>query len=273
MRSFKGRIKKLIMEKQQIKIPDQDVIHSAWLVQLERSKAKTGYYYLPDNYAEFIVVLEGSITREVIGTPQKSSLSAGKAYMASVRSRGTIWKAEEDVVMLMIKIHPNMQFGFCSEAFLERRNAMVEIDQENEPWTQGPLPVMARRACHFLIFSAVTATGDDQVVEKCLRLIKSSHGEIRIRELVERVGLCKSSLEERFNREVGMSPKEFCKIEKLNHFMANYYDDRRLNLTQLTFKSGYYDQSHLIKEFRYFVDLSPGKFLKEANKLEIPMRL
>ena len=75
-------------------------------------------------------------------------------------------------------------------------------------------------------------------------------------------------MEEKFSKSLGISPKEFCKIEKLNHFLSNFFQYEDMNLTQLTFKSGYYDQSHLIKDFKYFVDLSPRRYLKEANRLE-----
>ena len=110
----------------------------------------------------------------------------------------------------------------------------------------------------------------DPVVEASIALIRHVRGDIRVKELNEELGVCKSTLEEKFNRNLGLSPKEFCKIEKINQFLDNYQQHKdEMTLTQLTFKSGYYDQSHLIKEFRYFVDLSPRKYLKEVNKLQL----
>ena len=109
----------------------------------------------------------------------------------------------------------------------------------------------------------------DLVVKCATQLIKAHRGEIKIRELNDQLGVCKSTLEEKFSKAMGLSPKEFCKVEKLNNFLMNYrIHQANMNLTQLTFKCGYYDQSHLIKEFQYFADISPRKYLKEVNKLE-----
>ncbi|MEO1253829.1 MAG: helix-turn-helix domain-containing protein, partial [Bacteroidota bacterium] len=83
---------------------------------------------------------------------------------------------------------------------------------------------------------------------------------ISIKEIYSLLNISKSKLEQHFNREVGLTPKEFCKIEKLNCFINSYKEDTSQSLTELTYQCGYYDQSHLIKDFKYFLDTSPKKF-------------
>ena len=105
------------------------------------------------------------------------------------------------------------------------------------------------------------------LLEDAIDLIKKYKGEIKIKDVFETLGVSKSLLEQRFSLAIGLTAKEFAKIEKLNHFISNYYKYKdSLNLTQLTFKSGYYDQSHLIKDFRYYTDQSPGEFLRSYTQ-------
>lgn len=63
--------------------------------------------------------------------------------------------------------------------------------------------------------------------------------------------------------EIGLTPKEFCRIEKLNYFIRTYKQESEGTLTELTYKCGYYDQSHLIK---YFLNTSPRDTLFDVVK-------
>ena len=102
-------------------------------------------------------------------------------------------------------------------------------------------------------------------LETSIELIKDSHGQIKIKELYETLNVSKSTLEQYFIRETGLTPKEFCKITKLNHFIASYENNEAESLTELTYKCGYYDQSHLIKDFKYFLDTSPRRYFLGRN--------
>ena len=127
------------------------------------------------------------------------------------------------------------------------------------------LDILARYITELKVSSGVVV---DPVIKSTIEKIREQRGEIKIKELNELLGVCKSTLEQRFSREVGITPKEFCKIEKLSYFIRNYTQNSdHMTLTQLTFMSGYYDQSHLIKDFKYYVEESPKRFLSQTNKV------
>lgn len=260
----------------QLDVPTHlELIESMWRVDLDVRKAKHGYYYLPDNFSEIMVILKGRVRRSVIGTRQSTLLQEGKLYMAPVRSKGILITAEEDVTYLLIKVHPQYQNAMLRNKAFETRNGVQEIGEG--AWipelSQTRMPntkLVLQEVINFLEQQHTLRQKVDPVIEASISMIRQFRGEIKVKELNEELGVCKSTLEEKFNRNLGLSPKEFCKIEKINQFLDNYKLHKdEMTLTQLTFKSGYYDQSHLIKEFRYFVDLSPRKFLKEVNKLQL----
>lgn len=252
-----------------------EMVKSVWRVDLDSRKAKHGYYRLPDNYSEIIIVLKGAMQRSVIGTRQSVTLEKRAAYLAPVKSRGTLLHADEDVTFILVKIAPQFQQSLLGRRQFETRNGLLKL--ETGTWfsalQSGDMPSskqVMQELNAYLQERMDRYTKVDPVVEATISLIRHVRGDIRVKELNEKLGVCKSTLEEKFNRNLGLSPKEFCKIEKINQFLDNYaVHKEEMTLTQLTFKSGYYDQSHLIKEFRYFVDLSPRKYLKEANKLQL----
>lgn len=260
----------------QLNVPNHlEVVESVWRVDLDQRKAKIGYYRLPDNYSEIIIVLKGEITRSVIGTRQSSQLEERQAYLAPVRSKGTIIQANDDATFILVKIAPQFQHLLLGRRQFETRNGLLKLDSWE--WSTNlqehfipSTKLVIQDLEAFMQKKMDQHAKIDPVVDASIALIRHVRGDIRVKELNEELGVCKSTLEEKFNRNLGLSPKEFCKIEKINQFLDNYQIHKdEMTLTQLTFKSGYYDQSHLIKEFRYFVDLSPRKYLKEVNKLQL----
>ncbi len=256
---------------------EMESVHGIWRVELDGRKARYGYYYLPDNYSEIIIVLKGAFQRYVIGTRQKALMEEGKCYLAPARSKGTIFYANEDTTFLVMKLHPNLHNAIIHNKDFESRNDVKEIhlgDYMDRRWdmavTSQNEMFLLERLYEYLEERYQFSRSGDPVIAECIDIIRERHGNVKVKDLNQMVGVCKSTLEEKFNKELGLSPKEFCKIEKINFFLSNYqiYQDE-MTLTQLTFKSGYYDQSHLIKEFRYFVDLSPRKYLKQVNKLDL----
>ena len=252
-----------------------DAVEGIWKIELEARNARYGYYSLPDNFSEIILVLRGSFQRLVIGTRQKVVMEEGHCYLAPARSKGVILYATTDTTFLVLKLKPNLHNAIYENKTFQSRNEVREIDfaeSLGKQWARFPNndSYLIDMVHKFLEEKYRLARSPDHIVQQCIEMIRERNGEIKVKDLNAIVGVCKSTLEEKFSKELGLSPKEFCKIEKINYFLRNYeLADADMTLTQLTFKSGYYDQSHLIKEFRYFVDLSPRKYLKEVNKLDL----
>lgn len=72
-------------------------------------------------------------------------------------------------------------------------------------------------------------------------------------------------LEQRFKSEIGISPKLFCRTQRINKVIEEITSVKKQSLTQLALKNNYYDQSHFIRDFKQFTGLSPSKFLKSIN--------
>jgi AraC-like DNA-binding protein len=103
----------------------------------------------------------------------------------------------------------------------------------------------------------------DPSVSAAVSWIEESRAMTRIEELARRVGLSQSTLERRFRRVVGASPKKFASIVRLRHVL--HLRAKGGDFTSIAHAAGYYDQSHFIKDFKRFSGLAPESFFEQAS--------
>jgi len=100
----------------------------------------------------------------------------------------------------------------------------------------------------------------DPVVAAAVSAIGRARGAVRIAPLARELGLSTDRLEKRFRRIVGASPKQLTSILRFRQVVARHQTG--VTLTQLAHDAGYFDQSHLIRDFRSFTGQPPGEFLR-----------
>ena len=71
------------------------------------------------------------------------------------------------------------------------------------------------------------------------------------------------TIERKFNRVIGLPPSHFLKIRRFNKALHTIYACKYDTLTEVALDSGYYDQSHFIREFKQLTRYTPSEFLKE----------
>ena len=98
----------------------------------------------------------------------------------------------------------------------------------------------------------------DLLVLSAMSMIYKSKGNIRIKDLAKSLHISQSPLEKRFRQKVGTSPKKFSSLVRFKNSVAQYRPGTPL--TGLGYETGFYDQSHFIKEFRNFTGDSPEIF-------------
>jgi AraC-like DNA-binding protein len=67
------------------------------------------------------------------------------------------------------------------------------------------------------------------------------------------------SLDRHFRDEIGISPKELLNIFRINKAIRLIFDNPDCDLTGISYLSGYYDQSHFIKDIKKILGISPGQ--------------
>ncbi|MBB5638735.1 AraC-like DNA-binding protein [Pedobacter cryoconitis] len=108
------------------------------------------------------------------------------------------------------------------------------------------------------------------LITASINYITQHKGLIPIKSLLEFTGLHERKLERNFMETIGISPKRFSNIIKLHVFLKQLRDRAdQTNLTCLGYEAGYYDQPHLIREFKKYTGLTPGQYSSLSNPLAI----
>jgi AraC-like DNA-binding protein len=85
----------------------------------------------------------------------------------------------------------------------------------------------------------------------------------RIAELTRYIGLSQSALERRFRRTLGISPKRFASIVRLQR--AVRLQGGGADLTTISQAAGYFDQAHFIHDFRRATGRPPEMFFRQVR--------
>jgi AraC-like DNA-binding protein len=100
--------------------------------------------------------------------------------------------------------------------------------------------------------------GGSLVAEAARRLPYAS-----VRTVADGLGVSERHLRRLFGRVVGMSPKQFERIARFERALRSARTEPGATWTDIAAATGYYDQAHLIGDFRQISGRTPGDFLRE----------
>jgi AraC-like DNA-binding protein len=92
------------------------------------------------------------------------------------------------------------------------------------------------------------------------RQVRSHPGEVPIRDLAGAIGWSHKHLIARFRHEVGVSPHLAGRIVRFDRAARRLAAPASLALSTVALDSGYYDQAHMVREFREFARCTPREF-------------
>ena len=115
--------------------------------------------------------------------------------------------------------------------------------------------------------AATRGPGVRPEVAEAWRWLAARHGAGSIRELSRHVALGERQLGAEFTREVGLSPKSVARLMRFDRAVALVAARERagvpLDLAGIAATCGYFDQSHLARDFVSFTDFSPQRWIAE----------
>jgi AraC-like DNA-binding protein len=92
-----------------------------------------------------------------------------------------------------------------------------------------------------------------------------THGGVAVQTLAAELGWSRRRLVARFRDEIGLPPKAVARLLRFEHARELAERAERPDWAQIAIASGYYDQPHLINEFRRITDRTPVTFFQDAD--------
>jgi AraC-like DNA-binding protein len=111
----------------------------------------------------------------------------------------------------------------------------------------------------FLIGQMVDSPGPDPAVIAAAGALTRG---MRVDEVSDRIGLLPRTLRRRFAAQVGLSPKRFGRVQRLQRVVRGLDGKAQVDWAATAARYGYCDQAHLTDEFRDLVGVTPAGYLR-----------
>jgi AraC-like DNA-binding protein len=106
----------------------------------------------------------------------------------------------------------------------------------------------------------------DTSLQPITEVIERERGSVSVEWLSRISGMSRQHLARKFRQQIGVSPKQFCRFARFQGLMTRLYGDAKRDWARAAAELGYYDQAHLIAEFKAFTGLTPSRFFGQPSE-------
>jgi AraC-like DNA-binding protein len=224
---------------------------------------------LPDGSSELVVHRARPFYRHTAagdGTAGAAALQSERLFVGQMRAPVVLQAAgEADVVAVRFRPHGAFALlGGPQDAFTD---AIADVDALSLRWlgeaTRRARDADTAAAALALLESAllarlpVRAARVDPRVAAAVALIERSAGDVRVESAAAHAHTSRRHLERLFAEEVGIGPKALARLFRFQAAAGRVVDEPAAPLSSVSGDSGYFDQSHMIRDFMTFAGSSP----------------
>lgn len=113
------------------------------------------------------------------------------------------------------------------------------------------------------LLAILNRNNEDLLIQKACRELSSSNGNYPIGRLARNLGLTERTLERRFLAHVGATPKKYARVVRLRN--AIFQRKTLPTWADVAHAVGYYDQSHMIRDFQELYGISPESLYPQID--------
>ena len=100
----------------------------------------------------------------------------------------------------------------------------------------------------------------DPRVEAAVDFILRQRGTPSVQAVCAHAGISRQHLARKFAHHVGISPKLFCRVVRFQNIVERLRGSGPVDWSATALELGYYDQAHMISDFKELAGLSPGQY-------------
>lgn len=256
--------------------PLSDFIEHFWLYD-GYSSAYVHERIFPTGTFELVFNLRDDELRIYEGS--ESPLSCGRysgALISGPYDGFFVTDRAEEVSVMGVHFRPGGAFPFLGLSAYELANTHLDLatiwgrDAEDIRVRLAVAPSSGHRFRfleHALVSRLRRPLEHHPAVSLALEGFRSDHSRAVVRKLARKAELSDRRFIDVFRSEVGLNPKLFNRIERFQRVLRKAHHSSDPKWEQLALEHGYFDQSHLIRDFLEFSGLSPGDYRRRLKSL------
>ncbi|HSL47257.1 MAG TPA: AraC family transcriptional regulator [Anaerolineales bacterium] len=235
--------------------------------------------FLPDGNTEIIIDLTEQPQYIYDNETLQEIQACRYAWVSGVRTQPITIPSGHGSRMLIVAFKKGGAFPFYSFPMSTLTDTVVEADfvfgTEIHHLREQLLTVKSSKRMFqlmesFLLHQAGEAIDDSistRSVQHALMSIVHSPTIRCLHELSEQIGYSQKHFIDLFKAQVGVSPKQYLKIMRFQKAVWAIERDALPRWSQIALESGYYDQAHLIHDFKLFSGFTPNEYVKRKASL------
>jgi AraC-like DNA-binding protein len=128
------------------------------------------------------------------------------------------------------------------------------------PGAQAKFGVFEKMLLQRMAVAGAKAGGNRGVTWAISQFVREPHMQ-SIAAVSHCLGVSHKQFIEQFRREVGLTPKLFCRIRRFQEVLGRIHSQKAVNWADVACSCGYFDQAHFVKDFLAFAGLNPSAYL------------
>lgn len=197
--------------------------------------------------------------------------------MAGQLSSAFDFQPSGSINLLGVRFHAHGIFPFLHLPLVEMTDRVVALHEVWNNFSKELEPRLFeapddRRRINLVEDLLLTMVGKydmhaDTHVKNAVECIASKQGLISIEELTGQIGLGRRQLERKFALQVGVSPKLYTRIIRFQKIFNLVQRTEKYKWPDVSVDCGYYDQSHLIRDFKTFSGRTPSDYFNADDTM------
>lgn len=218
------------------------------------------------------MVPDGCMTMVFIGKHDESSHEKNDridAYICGVTDEIKKLVVEPNQYYIFLRFLPGIGFSLTGQHAAKMTNKSMPL-RGNVLGGEQIISILERetqlteriRLISKIIRVNLHSESNKYLIKYCTERIFQSQGNIKIEELAEETGFTARNIGKMFERCVGISPKLYSQIIRLQLSMNRIMEDRNVLLMDIAIDSGFFDHAHMNRMYRKLIHCSSGEFRK-----------
>lgn len=184
------------------------------------------------------------------------------------------------VELMGISFYVGEAYPFLAVPLAELRNETALLDALDRPallrlharlWEARTLPDRIALLEAWLLDRLSLDKPRDVLVPASLAHLRRAGGALPIPQLARQLGISQRQLERLYQCQVGMSPKQYAQLVRVETARLALRQMPPHTTTALAHNLGFYDQSHFIREFRAIIGMTPYHYMKSRRQRRPPL--
>jgi AraC-like DNA-binding protein len=253
--------------------PLSDFVDQIWYAE-GASGSHSYERLLPDGSMELVINLREDELRDYDPADRTRYHRFPGAIICGARTGFMVIDTASQDAVMGVHFKPGGAFPFLGIPAREICNATVALC---DVWGSGAgdlrerllgaqgLEVRFRMLEQALLDHASGGIDRHGAVSYALKEFQTSVQPHALGEVTARIGLSSRRFIEVFSREVGLTPKRYCRVRRFQEAVRRAGVGSRPKWADLAVSCGYFDQAHFIHDFREFCGLTPAEWFGQRG--------